>query len=240
MSQSPFYLEHYLDSLETLPGELRRNFTKMTDKDQVLKKDLVQIDSTSDEYLRKVRDLSPTKRKAEMEKIQHMFKKAKELSDEKVNIAVATYEMIDKHIRKLDSDLAKFESEMKDKGRLSQSESEEEEVVNKKKMKDKKKKGVKEEDNKKKKKAKKVENLTTPLISYVGSGVPQEVLDMPVDPNEPTYCTCQQVSYGEMIGCDNQDCPIEWFHFGCMDLSHKPKGKWYCPKCLPMFKKKGR
>ena len=40
-----------------------------------------------------------------------------------------------------------------------------------------------------------------------------------------------------MIGCDNQDCPIEWFHFGCMDLSHKPKGKWYCPKCLPMFKK---
>ena len=30
-----------------------------------------------------------------------------------MNIAVATYEMIDKHIRKLDSDLAKFESEMK-------------------------------------------------------------------------------------------------------------------------------
>jgi hypothetical protein len=241
MSQSPFYLEHYLDSLETLPGELRRNFTKMTDKDVMNKDIMVQIDGASDEYLRKVRDLSPTKRKAEMEKIQHMFKKAKELSDEKVNIAVATYEMIDKHIRKLDSDLAKFESEMKDKGRLSQTESEEEEVVNKKKMKDKKKKGVKEEENnKKKKKAKKVENLTTPLTSYVGSGVPQEVLDMPVDPNEPTYCTCQQVSYGEMIGCDNQDCPIEWFHFGCMDLSHKPKGKWYCPKCLPMFKKKGR
>jgi len=240
MSQSPFYLEHYLDSLETLPGELRRNFTKMTDKDVMNKDIMVQIDGASDEYLRKVRDLSPTKRKAEMEKIQHMFKKAKELSDEKVNIAVATYEMIDKHIRKLDSDLAKFESEMKDKGRMSQTESEEEEVVNKKKMKDKKKKGVKEEDNKKKKKAKKVENLTTPLISYVGSGVPQEVLDMPVDPNEPTYCTCQQVSYGEMIGCDNQDCPIEWFHFGCMDLTHKPKGKWYCPKCLPMFKKKGR
>ena len=89
-----------------------------------------------------------------------------------MNIAVATYEMIDKHIRKLDSDLAKFESEMKvvsnifqwcrhntvvqDKGRLSQTESEEEEVVDKKKMKDKKKKGVKEDDNRKKKKAKKV------------------------------------------------------------------------------------
>merc|ERR1712029_668670 len=98
-----------------------------TDKDQVLKKDLVQIDTASDEYLRKVRDLSPTKRKAEMEKIQRMFKKSKEIADDKVNIAVNTYEMIDKHIRKLDSDLAKFESEMKEKGRLSQSETEEEE-----------------------------------------------------------------------------------------------------------------
>ena len=26
------------------------------------------------------------------------------------------------------------------------------------------------------------------------------IVDMPVDPNEPTYCLCQQVSYGEMIG----------------------------------------
>ena len=34
---------------------------------------------------------------------------------------------------------------------------------------------------------------------------PQDVLDMPVDPNEPTYCLCRQVSYGEMIGCDNPD-----------------------------------
>ena len=69
-------------------------------------------------------------------------------------------------------------------------------------------------------------------------GTPQEVIDMPVDPNEPTYCLCQQVSYGEMIGCDNVDCAIEWFHFGCMQLTTKPKGKWYCPKCLPLFKKK--
>ena len=34
-----------------------------------------------------------------------------------------------------------------------------------------------------------------------------------------------------MIGCDNDLCPIEWFHFGCMGLTAKPKGKWYCPKC---------
>ena len=191
----------------------------MHDLDSSNKDILVEIDTASDEYLRKVRDLSPGKRKAEMEKIQvkihrcandgliegnftwifkfqsaafnlviwrkyegnkphfifkiilkrnikpppvwlcvsenitlsrntqylpwkfsyvrgvqhcnisyfyhfwcklilfsilqRMFKKSKEISDDKVNIAVHTYELVDKHIRKLDADLAKFESEMK-------------------------------------------------------------------------------------------------------------------------------
>lgn len=30
--------------------------------------------------------------------------------------------------------------------------------------------------------------------------------DLPVDPNEPVYCICMQVSYGEMVGCDNPSC----------------------------------
>ncbi|KAM3589783.1 hypothetical protein VKS41_000636 [Umbelopsis sp. WA50703] len=31
------------------------------------------------------------------------------------------------------------------------------------------------------------------------------VADMAIDPNEPLYCYCQQVSYGEMVACDNDD-----------------------------------
>ncbi|KAG6783143.1 hypothetical protein POTOM_012581 [Populus tomentosa] len=59
-------------------------------------------------------------------------------------------------------------------------------------------------------------------------------LDLPVDPNEPTYCFCNQVSYGDMIACDNPDCKIEWFHFGCVGLKEKVKGKWYCSDCAPL------
>ncbi|CAL5392146.1 unnamed protein product [Camellia sinensis] len=59
-------------------------------------------------------------------------------------------------------------------------------------------------------------------------------LDLPVDPNEPTYCFCNQVSYGEMVGCDNPDCKIEWFHYGCVGLKEQPKGKWYCSECVGM------
>eukprot|EP01038_Epipyxis_sp_PR26KG_P009106 gene9106-12280_t len=39
-----------------------------------------------------------------------------------------------------------------------------------------------------------------------------------VDPNEPVYCTCKKISYGNMIACENENCLIEWYHFGCVGL----------------------
>uniref|UniRef100_A0A8R1Z630 PHD-type domain-containing protein n=1 Tax=Pristionchus pacificus TaxID=54126 RepID=A0A8R1Z630_PRIPA len=49
--------------------------------------------------------------------------------------------------------------------------------------------------------------------------------------DEPTYCHCNRISFGEMVGCDNETCAIEWFHFECINIKSKPKGKWYCPDC---------
>ncbi|MPC26021.1 Inhibitor of growth protein 5 [Portunus trituberculatus] len=69
----------------------------------------------SDEYLTTVKSLSPEKRSEQMSKIQKMFNRAKEYSDDKVQLAIQTYELVDKHIRRLDSDLAKFEAEIKEK-----------------------------------------------------------------------------------------------------------------------------
>ena len=60
---------------------------------------------------------------------------------------------------------------------------------------------------------------------------------MSVDPNEPKYCYCNQVSYGEMIACDNENCEIEWFHYDCVGLKMPPKGKWYCNECVQKKRK---
>ncbi|CAF0788149.1 unnamed protein product [Rotaria sp. Silwood1] len=49
--------------------------------------------------------------------------------------------------------------------------------------------------------------------------------------DEPTYCLCSQLSYGSMILCDSKSCEIKWFHFNCVNLTTKPKGKWFCPNC---------
>lgn len=32
--------------------------------------------------------------------------------------------------------------------------------------------------------------------------------DWTYDPNEPRYCICNQVSYGDMVACDNEDVSI--------------------------------
>ncbi|ODN98274.1 hypothetical protein L198_03517 [Cryptococcus wingfieldii CBS 7118] len=68
-------------------------------------------------------------------------------------------------------------------------------------------------------------------------GNEQEDWSIPVDPqmfrNEPRYCYCHRVSFGEMIGCDNDDCPLEWFHLQCTNLTHPPTGKWLCNMCRP-------
>jgi len=47
------------------------------------------------------------------------------------------------------------------------------------------------------------------------------------------WCLCKGGEKGRMIKCDNGDCPIEWFHFRCVKVTAKPKGKWHCPKCKP-------
>jgi len=49
-----------------------------------------------------------------------------------------------------------------------------------------------------------------------------------VDDNEPRYCYCNNVSYGEMVACDNENCPREWFHLKCAGLKEAPgeNSKW--------------
>ncbi|XP_001949522.2 inhibitor of growth protein 4-like [Acyrthosiphon pisum] len=277
---SALNLEHYLDSLENLPVELQRNFTLMRDLDSTQQELIRNNDKLTTDYMSNVNRYSVEKNNDTVTSIQRQFDKAKEYGDDKVQLAIQTYELVDNYIRKLDSDLSRFEAEIQNKANSDMRNIEKgSQKRGRKNTKDKevKKNSVSNEEEivtktSKEKQLKKVRaKLTsvapgkTPLVSVVtnrtnptnsvasvtietssstgalvGAGVVRsaEVFDMPVDPNEPTYCLCNQVSYGQMIGCDNPDCPIEWFHFACVKLITKPKGKWFCPKCIADRKKK--
>lgn len=219
------YLEKYLEGVESLPVEVQRNFTLMRELDQRKQSLLSEIHVLSNKYISDVKTLTSSQRHKRLTEIQDSYTKARELADDKVTLAAQTYELVDKHIRRLDTDLGRFEAELRKKeaeqgheGAPSHSES-----TSRKSLEPQRKRGKNSQSS-----------------DTTSAGVPSaaEGLDMPVDPNEPTYCICHQVSYGEMIGCDNPDCPVEWFHFACVGLTSKPKGKWFCPRCAPDRKKK--
>ncbi|TSO05410.1 Intermediate filament family orphan 1 [Bagarius yarrelli] len=215
------YLEHYLDSIENLPFELQRNFQLMRDLDQRTEDLKGQIDSLARDYTANARTLSSEQKLSLLRQIQQSYGKCKEFGDDKVQLAMQTYEMVDKHIRRLDTDLARFEADLKEKqiestdydstsskGNKSDLRGPKEKKVSRTRSK------VKNSDDdcspksgQKKVKLTQTSEFSSPAVNF-GNVHPSDVLDMPVDPNEPTYCLCHQVSYGEMIGCDNTDFPV--------------------------------
>ena len=74
------------------------------------------------------------------------------------------------------------------------------------------------------------EILTQALIhdTSAAGNQPEENADQD---DEPLYCICNQPESGRMIQCDNESCEISWFHFPCVSIRRKPKGKWFCDEC---------
>lgn len=56
--------------------------------------------------------------------------------------------------------------------------------------------------------------------------------------DERRYCFCNEMSYGDMIACDNRQCRREWFHYSCVGIVTPPKGKWFCADCTQIIQQK--
>jgi len=191
---------------------VRRNFALLRDLDTRAQELIDKVEKDTKSYLKNSK--RPRDNEEEEQNIKSSLKSCIELSDEKVALAVQTYELVDKHIRRLDTDLKKFEAELEQQGGLT--------------LKD-----LKAQQEKKPADNGKARKKTdTPDARVLNVDI-----DMPIDPNEPTYCICNRVSFGEMVGCDNAECKVEWFHFECVGLTHPPKGKWFCPDCTALRKK---
>ncbi|KAK4213218.1 putative undecaprenyl diphosphate synthase-domain-containing protein [Rhypophila decipiens] len=76
-------------------------------------------------------------------------------------------------------------------------------------------------------------NSSAAMAAQAAGGTTTEDDDDDADMDEQRYCFCNGVSYGEMVACDGDGCPREWFHLECVGLKVAPKGnaKWYCEDC---------
>ncbi|CAJ0758226.1 20293_t:CDS:2 [Entrophospora sp. SA101] len=275
LENSLIYLDDYLDTLESLPSELQRNFTLMRQLDASSTESMDNVSKRAFHLLEHLNDLSKEERAEELKKLGKTLNDNNKHGAEKVSLANSTYNTVDRHIRRLDDDLHKFEDEqMTGPGRINNNNSntttnnnihhhtreessspsttrkhkekgEKTEKAEKSHRNDKKSQNGSEQSTGKREKEREKPNKSSRKKDSSKSSKSkasektddsQAAADMPIDPNEPIYCYCQQVSWGEMVACDNNECEIEWFHYPCVSLKAPPKGKWYCPDCTEKLK----
>ncbi|KRY17306.1 Inhibitor of growth protein 2 [Trichinella patagoniensis] len=82
-------------------------------------------------------------------------------------------------------------------------------------------------------------------MSYLKEQSDEFPVDLSIPKVDPVYCICQKVVMQDsMVACDGEDCQYQWFHFKCVNVLSKPRGKWYCPDCrgdrpnVPKIKKR--
>uniref|UniRef100_A0A8C2LZI6 Inhibitor of growth protein n=1 Tax=Cricetulus griseus TaxID=10029 RepID=A0A8C2LZI6_CRIGR len=186
-----------------------------------------------DDYYEKFkRETDGTQKRRVLHRIQRALIRSQDLGDEKIQIVSQMVELVENRTRQVDSHVELFEAHQdisdstSSSGKAGQDKSKSEAITQADKPNNKWSRRQRNNENRENEKTSKKKKRSKAKAEREASPA-----DLPIDPNEPTYCLCNQVSYGEMIGCDNDECPIEWFHFSCVGLNHKPKGKWYCPKC---------
>ncbi|XP_052207783.1 PHD finger protein ING1 isoform X1 [Diospyros lotus] len=231
------FLEDFQANLESLPNILQKKYALLRDLDKSLR---VEIQRENDqrceqEVQEMKREIKSGNILADASNIRFSDealdeqKHAIRIADEKVALAVQAYDLVDTHIQQLDQYLKKFDEELRrERETVAAAGSTAQNLDGNVKS------GRGSEGGRG---GRKKTRLATAAGTSAANPTSMD-LDLPVDPNEPTYCFCNQVSYGEMVACDNPDCKIEWFHYGCVGLKDQPKGKWYCSECAGTQKRR--
>ncbi|KJH52112.1 PHD-finger [Dictyocaulus viviparus] len=227
-------LKEYMDKLEELPPFMVKNAGEIRELDEKVEKIVHEIQLRVVAQLKNLKKLTRDQKTKWYKETQAMYKEADKLSERKVKLAQKMYDAIDTHIKEMDQQIAEFHEFQCKKYNADHPEAADA-------QKRKSTTSTMRTERKKRptdSKASRLAENSSYMDPYKQSAMTP--VDMPVDPNEPTYCFCHQVSFGQMVACDGPDCKNEWFHFQCVGLTSSPVGKWYCDQCKEARKKKNK
>lgn len=80
--------------MENLSPELTRNFKLVYELDSRVQETLIKVDSLKKDYLSNLKSYNSETRLIKAKEIDQFYEKSKELSDEKVQVANQTYELV--------------------------------------------------------------------------------------------------------------------------------------------------
>ncbi|GKV23255.1 hypothetical protein SLEP1_g33006 [Rubroshorea leprosula] len=217
------FIDEFQANLESLPNILQKKYALIRDLDKSLQEIVRQNEQHCEQEIEDIKNA--------LDEQKHSIR----IADEKVALAVQAYDLVDTHIQQLDQYLKRFDEELRRERENAAAAA----VLPATSLDGSAKSGRSSEGGRGRHKKTRLATATAAVaaateVAAAAAAAANSTgmeLDLPVDPNEPTYCFCNQVSFGEMVACDNPDCKIEWFHFGCVGLKEQPKGKWYCSDC---------
>ncbi|GAN03186.1 PHDfinger domain containing protein [Mucor ambiguus] len=212
--------EDYLESLQNLPSEIDQNMHELRRMDDDLQKFRETYTKHKRSYVKQFKSsANATSLVATRSQLEKDHKTAMQKQDQKIELAMRMYDLVSRHIERLDTQVAK--SGLSESDWISHRSN---------------RKGPTWHDGGQRKRAlgsidgptrKRIHHSSRPMPSNgsTTAGNPD------IDSNEPTYCYCKQVSFGDMIACDGDNCEREWFHYNCVGLVEPPAGKWFCEEC---------
>uniref|UniRef100_A0A1L8DWG1 Putative inhibitor of growth protein n=1 Tax=Nyssomyia neivai TaxID=330878 RepID=A0A1L8DWG1_9DIPT len=108
------YLEDYLEMIEHLPQELRDRFTEMREMDLSVQNNMDSLDKRVRVFFSQCRrnEIPATQAEAEYQALRKDYYKVLEDADEKVQLASQMYDLVERYLRRLDSELYKFKCEL--------------------------------------------------------------------------------------------------------------------------------
>lgn len=246
VARTGVYVDDYLEYSSTLAPELQRLLSTMRELDE---RSLGIINQTRDQTKYCLRVHSNNSKKATyvdddtsydkmVKEIEANQENALSLSTEKVLLAQQAHDIIESQLKRLDEDLNQFAEDLKQEGKIPPDEPAILPSLPLMSRDEKRKGGYLTPQSKRFRERDWERDPDLELMPPPGTHkkmIPVFIdADQPIDPNEPTYCVCHQVSFGDMIACDNDNCEGgEWFHYSCVGLTPETrfKGKWFCPTC---------
>ena len=124
------YLEEFLESIQTLPAEIKRNLDLMRELDGAFNKMNNHLATMHDSYLKKAKKrhqgkalhdpLQMVEASKALEEIRKIERSCTDKAAEKVAIAMQTYDAVDRHINRLDNKLKQFEGQLRSQGEFTE------------------------------------------------------------------------------------------------------------------------
>jgi hypothetical protein len=105
------YLEEYIDTIESLPLELQRDYTLLRELDAGTQDMTEELARRCQDLLHRKDKVNEEEQRTALEELTQLLTKVLQRSQEKVSLATQAYEMVDRHVRKLDDDLRHIEVE---------------------------------------------------------------------------------------------------------------------------------